>query len=179
MSSKIKLNRGVKANLPTLDVGEPAFTTDTNELYIGSASGNILIGETKSGKLKTTSVIKCTYNTSLVMTKYKEIYGGTPSYAIENTDKTKLNIGVNPELQYKIIYLDNTLTHGFDLELFSEAESLGKLVMKDSDVAVETTLISIDQFALIPYGISTIKVHMSKANVTEASVYMIVEEYYK
>lgn len=41
MFRKFQLRRGAEANLPTLDVGEPAFTTDTNDLYVGSISGNV------------------------------------------------------------------------------------------------------------------------------------------
>jgi hypothetical protein len=41
MSNPILLKRGTKANLPTLSVAEPAFTTDTEELFVGSDSGNI------------------------------------------------------------------------------------------------------------------------------------------
>jgi len=41
MANKIKLKRGVEANLPTLDVGEPAFTTDTKKPFIGSDTGNV------------------------------------------------------------------------------------------------------------------------------------------
>lgn len=44
MANKIKLRRGLHQNLPVLEVGEPAFTTDTKELYIGTAIGNVLIG---------------------------------------------------------------------------------------------------------------------------------------
>lgn len=42
---KILLRRGTKAQLPALAVGEPGFTTDTHELYIGTASGNKKIGD--------------------------------------------------------------------------------------------------------------------------------------
>jgi len=38
--NRIFLKRGLKDNLPILNEGEPAFTTDTNELYIGSSTGN-------------------------------------------------------------------------------------------------------------------------------------------
>lgn len=38
---KIKLYRGLKANLPVLDESTPAFTTDTEEFFIGSKDGNI------------------------------------------------------------------------------------------------------------------------------------------
>ena len=41
MSNKIKLKRGLESNLPILDVGEPAFTTDEKNVYIGSSAGNI------------------------------------------------------------------------------------------------------------------------------------------
>lgn len=36
--------RGLLANLPTLLVGEIAFTTDTKQLWVGSATGNSIIG---------------------------------------------------------------------------------------------------------------------------------------
>jgi hypothetical protein len=38
---KIKIRRGLEAQLPTLDIGEPGFTTDTKRFFIGSATGNI------------------------------------------------------------------------------------------------------------------------------------------
>lgn len=44
MANKIQLRRGNKADLPALREGEPGFTLDTGELYIGSADGNRRIG---------------------------------------------------------------------------------------------------------------------------------------
>lgn len=41
----IKIKRGLKANIPTLEVGEPGFCTDTKELFVGSSDGNKLVGE--------------------------------------------------------------------------------------------------------------------------------------
>lgn len=43
MMSKLKIKRGNAANLPQLSVGEPAFTLDTKNLYIGGSSSNINI----------------------------------------------------------------------------------------------------------------------------------------
>lgn len=40
---EIKLKRGLKASIPILDVAEPGFTTDTEELFMGGANGNIKI----------------------------------------------------------------------------------------------------------------------------------------
>jgi polygalacturonase len=39
----ILFRRGLKANLPTLKDGEPAYATDTGELYIGTKNGNKLV----------------------------------------------------------------------------------------------------------------------------------------
>ncbi len=44
MTSKIKIKRGTRAQLPALELAEPGFTTDTKELYIGDGIGNVKIG---------------------------------------------------------------------------------------------------------------------------------------
>ena len=43
-SPTLKFKRGLYADLPTLAVGEPGFTTDKYQLYVGSPAGNQLIG---------------------------------------------------------------------------------------------------------------------------------------
>jgi hypothetical protein len=40
----LQILRGVKANAPTLEAGEKYLATDTNELIIGTAGGNFLLG---------------------------------------------------------------------------------------------------------------------------------------
>ena len=40
----LQILRGVKANVPTLEVGESYLSTDTNEVLVGTASGNHLMG---------------------------------------------------------------------------------------------------------------------------------------
>jgi len=40
---EIQIKRGISANLPNLLEGEPAFTTDTKEFFIGTGSENIQI----------------------------------------------------------------------------------------------------------------------------------------
>ena len=40
----IRLKRGLETSLPTLAEGEPAFTTDTKLVYVGTDSGNIEVG---------------------------------------------------------------------------------------------------------------------------------------
>jgi hypothetical protein len=41
---QFQIVRGVAANIPTLAVGEFYFATDTGQVYIGSALGNICVG---------------------------------------------------------------------------------------------------------------------------------------
>jgi len=52
MPKKIQIKRGLKANLPTLEEGEPAFCTDTKQPYIGDGSNNheILTSSTMNAK---------------------------------------------------------------------------------------------------------------------------------
>ena len=45
MATTIKIKRGLKNNLPTLTVGELAYCTDTNELFIGTDTGNALVNQ--------------------------------------------------------------------------------------------------------------------------------------
>ena len=48
MAMKLKIRRGLKEDLPTLAVGELAYCTDTDELYIGDPdTGNRLINLSK------------------------------------------------------------------------------------------------------------------------------------
>lgn len=43
MADKIQIRRGIKEDLPVLDEGEMGFCTDTKELFVGSAFGNVLL----------------------------------------------------------------------------------------------------------------------------------------
>jgi hypothetical protein len=43
MANLIKIKRGLKEDLPTLEIGELGFCTDTDELFIGKGNENILI----------------------------------------------------------------------------------------------------------------------------------------
>ncbi len=41
MATTFTIKKGLEANLPALVAGEPAFTTDTNKLYIGNGTENV------------------------------------------------------------------------------------------------------------------------------------------
>ena len=47
MANTIKIKRGLSSNISniTLVQGELAITTDTNELYVGTANGNVKLND--------------------------------------------------------------------------------------------------------------------------------------
>ena len=49
MANTIKIKRGLSSNISniTLAQGELAITTDTNELYVGTANGNVKLNDFK------------------------------------------------------------------------------------------------------------------------------------
>lgn len=49
MYYKLLIRRGMKANLPSLDVGELALCTDTKELFIGTLEGNLMVYPVNEG----------------------------------------------------------------------------------------------------------------------------------
>ena len=55
-SPVIKLKRGAYSDLPTLAIGEPGFTTDRYQLFVGSPDGNKLIGGGEFWNLNSTTV---------------------------------------------------------------------------------------------------------------------------
>jgi len=68
----LKFKRGLLANLPALSAGEPGFTTDNHDLFIGSAAGNKIIG---SGRFWTTE----TSSTGGAVRVYEATANGTNS----------------------------------------------------------------------------------------------------
>jgi Major tropism determinant N-terminal domain len=48
----IQLLRGTFANMPALAIGEPYFTTDTHQFYVGTSSGNALVGPSGSSQVR-------------------------------------------------------------------------------------------------------------------------------
>jgi len=49
---QVQLLRGTLTNMPALAVGEPYLTTDTHQFYIGTSSGNVLVGPSSGGIVK-------------------------------------------------------------------------------------------------------------------------------
>jgi hypothetical protein len=56
MANKIQLKRGLVSDLPTLSAGEPAFTTDTNNVYVGNGTTNIQLAKQTDLDINTASL---------------------------------------------------------------------------------------------------------------------------
>ena len=81
MSNKIQIKRGLKAKLPLLNAGEPAFTTDTKEFFIGDGSSNIEFAKQSDLKITNEQVSDLVY----------QVAGGTTGTAITLTMQTLVN----------------------------------------------------------------------------------------
>ncbi len=81
----LQFKRGLLANLPILRTGEPGFTTDFYDLYIGSAAGNKLIG---SGRFWTTE----TSSTSGGIKLYEATANGTNYVSLAASANIPTNI---------------------------------------------------------------------------------------
>jgi len=95
-SPVIQLKRGLLANLPALRVGEPGFTTDSYDLYVGlnsTTSGNKIIGSQRFWTNSTSStgsgvnLVEGTSNgTSYVTLKAPDSLAGIVTYTMPGTD---------------------------------------------------------------------------------------------
>jgi hypothetical protein len=105
MANKIQIRRGLKANLPSLDVGEPALCTDTKEVFVGNSGGNVALvnKEVLDGHLKdytlqipyaATTGSANTYKVSLdpAPTAYVEGMAVAIKINVQNTGASTINI---------------------------------------------------------------------------------------
>lgn len=80
MANKILLRRGLKSKLPTLSAGEPAYTTDSREFFMGTGSGNVNMGGSQwyTGTAMSDTSTSSTYSyTSCPLVKVGDIYLNT------------------------------------------------------------------------------------------------------
>jgi len=87
MAVDIKIRRGTQAQLPTLNLAEPGFTTDTKNLYMGDGVGNVKIGKDTIIELTDTP---SAYDTGKYLrstaagTEWSEVSGGSGGVDIEH-----------------------------------------------------------------------------------------------
>lgn len=124
---KIRFKRGLEANLPTLDEGEPAFTTDTEEFFIGSQTGNIEFA--KQSDLNTTNANVST-NTANIATNTAAISAiGT----INANAELVAARGTYPTLAPRLDNVDSSLADLANLTVFAKDFNLvGDKVTDDS-----------------------------------------------
>lgn len=82
MSIKLFIKRGLKANLPNLDTGELAFTTDEHKIYVGTGIGNKEVSDFYSSVYPNAGAHNSVYRgkdlgTSVTNKQYAEISVGT------------------------------------------------------------------------------------------------------
>jgi hypothetical protein len=81
LSSTIKILRGVAANLPTLEAGQFAFTTDTHKVHIGDGAANHALAMAE-GQTFTGAIVTADHGTATNPEVVAVVYGtGSPPTA--------------------------------------------------------------------------------------------------
>ena len=106
MANQILIKRNTLANIGTLGVGELYLATDTLDLYIGSASGNKLVGGIAAllakvtATLDTDGTLAANSDTKVASQKATKTYADTKAPAlgaddnyVTDTQKTNLTAG--------------------------------------------------------------------------------------
>ena len=101
MVNRIQLRRGVKSKLPTLSSGEPGYTTDTNELFVGTGSGNVNMGGSHwyTGTAMSASSGSSNYYSSCPLVKLGDMYLNTSNGNVYEC--TTAGSGSNAKWTYK------------------------------------------------------------------------------
>lgn len=98
----IQIKRGLSENLPTLLEGEPAFTTDTEKLYIGTGSENILVSDQTYTFVQSVPSTEWTVELPAGFKKF-------PSVAITDSAGTLVNGGIQHISKANLVILTFTV----------------------------------------------------------------------
>lgn len=144
MAYKLQLKRGASGSLPTGSAGEPLFTTDTNDLYIGTGGANqrfqkYIASGTSAQFLKGDgSLDSGTYQPQLNGTGFVKISGTTISY--DNTSYLPLTGGtLSSASSAETLRLINTGT-GYGLYNQSDSYFQGDVKFQ----SVSNTILKVD-----------------------------------
>ena len=128
MAFKIRLKRGIKSNLPTLSDGEPAFTTDEKELYIGSSSGNVKL--TRNSEVSNLTSKSHTHsNKSIIDTITSTLISNWNSAFSHISDTTK-HITSSERTLWNTVSSKANSSHTHDDRYYTESEANSKFVTK-------------------------------------------------
>ena len=112
MSNKIQIKRGLKANLPVLDAGEPAFTTDTKEFFVGDGTSNVEFAKQEDLEIINNQVSDLNFQTaggtgtSIILTINQTMTNGLAVTFIASAN----NGGAVTTINGKALYKPNTTT---------------------------------------------------------------------
>ena len=154
--STIKIRRGPEATIPTLNVGEFGYTTDTDKLYLGTGTSNILL-----------SVNGVAPDSSKLGGKQYSKYLSTTTQTLTSTATTTLNV-----LSYDnfILTLNQDTTLAFS-NLSSKIGASGTIVLKQDSTGGRT--FTLPSEAKTPLGQSIDQ--YTTANSVSTLMYFIID----
>ena len=152
MSNKIKLKRGLESNLPTLDIGEPAFTTDEKNVYIGSSDGNVKLAPAEHNH--DTRYYTCSETdeliSSLPMSKTFVLYDDTKdtgtlypgdAFDFNFNPYSRIEIfGKMPNSQFHIVIHGQIETSGYRDDHFEASDVIRRISSKGDSLGSSVTI---------------------------------------
>lgn len=130
MANTIKIKRGLKNNLPALEIGEMGYCTDTNELFIGTNEGNVLINvgdEIARTATPTVTITEVgTTTVSFTIKNNSDNYPALVRYEINQSPPLEEEITLEP-LQTSEVLTITDLADNTTFSLFTQALILGEI----------------------------------------------------
>lgn len=151
MANTIKIKRGLKENLPTLQIGEPGYCTDTNELFIGTAEGNVLINvgdEITRTATPTTTITEVTETTvSFTVKNNSEDYPALIRYQINQSPPLQEEITLDPLETSEVLTIAG-LAENTTFSLFTQAIVSGEIFSNITENVFTTDEITASEFGI-------------------------------
>ena len=132
--STIKIRRGEEASIPTLSLGELAFTTDTKKFFVGNGVGNVLMA--MSSDIDIIKSVEEDYNANsseilLVNSLIDQIDITLPA-SPENGDKIVVfDTGYNSETNNIVLLRNGNMIGNYDEDLTIDVNGASALLMFD------------------------------------------------
>lgn len=144
MANKIQLRRGVKANLPVLSAGEPAFTTDTKQLFIGDGTTNTEYAKKSDipTSLKSPNALTVQFNGATNKT-----YDGSSAQTV-NITPSGIGAYTTSEIDTKVSTINTSLS-----ESVKQISDLG--IIKANEVDLDVERARINSFTSLSEGSTT------------------------
>jgi hypothetical protein len=151
MANKIQIKRGLKASIPTADIGELLFATDTKEVFIGSSTGNVPVGGSGAvasvfGRTGAVVAVNGDYSTNFVTEVTDKRY---------QTDAQRTNNDATSPIQAQIDSKQSTLVSGTNVKTVGGQSIVGSGNITEVQNSITTSTVLAPSSNAVNVGLAT------------------------